>query len=159
MREFFAGWRKKIGALTLLTACLLMAGWVRSLIVDDIVIIPCGQFVTITTISNDHVFGVQYHRRIEPQNRSSIPSWRRFIDSTKIKRLIADPYITWHQSFCGFRLGETVSSRPGRLVLCLIPYWFIVIPMTMLSAFLLLTRPCLSSLKKITEPVVRSEDE
>ena len=62
MGEFFKPRRRKIGCVTLTVACLLVAAWVRSLIVDDIVIIPCGQFVTITTISNDHVFGVQYHR-------------------------------------------------------------------------------------------------
>ena len=154
MGEFFAGWRKKIGVVTLLIACLFMAGWVRSLLVDDIVIIPCGQFLTITTISNDRVFGVQYHRRIEPQNRSSIPSWRRFIDSTKIKRLIADRDIKWHRSFCGFRLGESVSAGPGQLVLCLIPYWFIVIPLTSISAFLFLAKPRLSKRKNIAETIV-----
>ncbi len=76
----------------------------------------------------------------EPQNRTSLPSWRRFIDSTKIKRLIADPYITWHESFGGFRVGESVSERPGRLLLCLIPYWIITLPLTVLSVYMLLSK-------------------
>lgn len=35
MREFFQGWRRKAGLLTLLVACLFMTGWVRSLVVQD----------------------------------------------------------------------------------------------------------------------------
>lgn len=30
MREFFKPWRRKLGVVTLVMACLLMAGWVRS---------------------------------------------------------------------------------------------------------------------------------
>jgi len=30
MREFFHGWRRKIGVVTLVMACVLMVGWVRS---------------------------------------------------------------------------------------------------------------------------------
>ena len=30
MREFFKPWRRKIGVVTLVMACVLMAGWVRS---------------------------------------------------------------------------------------------------------------------------------
>lgn len=30
MREFFKPWRQKLGCVTLLMACVVMAGWVRS---------------------------------------------------------------------------------------------------------------------------------
>ena len=35
MREFFSGWKRKTGCLTLLMACVLAAGWVRSLTTED----------------------------------------------------------------------------------------------------------------------------
>jgi len=35
MKEFFQGWRRKIGVVTLVMALVFMAGWVRSLVVED----------------------------------------------------------------------------------------------------------------------------
>ena len=35
MREFFKEWRRKVGLLTLLMACVFMAGWVRSHVIQD----------------------------------------------------------------------------------------------------------------------------
>lgn len=37
MKEFFKGWRRKVGCVTLAAACLFVAGWVRSTVVDDYV--------------------------------------------------------------------------------------------------------------------------
>ena len=36
MREFFRGWRRKIGVVTLLMALVAMGGWVRSLYSVDV---------------------------------------------------------------------------------------------------------------------------
>lgn len=36
MREFFRGWRRKLGALLLLVSVPLLVGWMRSLIVFDL---------------------------------------------------------------------------------------------------------------------------
>src|SRR5437764_2395905 len=36
MGAFFKGWKRKMGIMTLAMACLLMAAWVRSLVVTDI---------------------------------------------------------------------------------------------------------------------------
>ena len=35
MREFFYGWRRKVGCVALVMACMLMIAWVRSVIVRD----------------------------------------------------------------------------------------------------------------------------
>ena len=35
MFTFFHGWRRKAGVLTLLLACVVMGGWVRSLAITD----------------------------------------------------------------------------------------------------------------------------
>src|ERR1700750_278191 len=35
MREFFLGWRRRIGVATLVLACVFLAGWVRSFVVND----------------------------------------------------------------------------------------------------------------------------
>lgn len=43
MREFFKGWRRKVGCVTLLMALLLAVGWVRSYQDQEIVIEYRGQ--------------------------------------------------------------------------------------------------------------------
>lgn len=40
MREFFRGWRRKVGCVTLLISCVLMVGWMRSRAKLDTVYIP-----------------------------------------------------------------------------------------------------------------------
>src|SRR5438105_3724804 len=40
MRDFFKGWRRKIGVLTLVMACVCMAAWVRSYSAEDKAWIP-----------------------------------------------------------------------------------------------------------------------
>ena len=35
MREFFKGWKRKLGCVTLVTACLLMGMWIRSQRIHD----------------------------------------------------------------------------------------------------------------------------
>jgi hypothetical protein len=45
MREFFHGWRRKAGCVTLVIACLLMGGWLRSLAcLDECWVEGLGQY-------------------------------------------------------------------------------------------------------------------
>ena len=37
MRDFYRGWRRKVGIVTLVMACVFMGVWVRSLVYLDIV--------------------------------------------------------------------------------------------------------------------------
>ena len=39
MREFFRGWRRKAGCVTLVMALVFMAGWIRRLLISDILLI------------------------------------------------------------------------------------------------------------------------
>ena len=43
MREFFRGWRRKAGCISLVMALALMGVWIRSLSVMDLAIIAFGQ--------------------------------------------------------------------------------------------------------------------
>ena len=40
MGDFFKPWRRKIGVVTLVFACLVAGGWVRSLTVREVISIP-----------------------------------------------------------------------------------------------------------------------
>lgn len=81
MPKFFHGWRRKLGCLTLLLACVFAVGWVRSPFIQDAIHIPCDD--------GDY--------------------------------------------FC--EIGQQ------RISFIRVPYWSIVIPMTLLSAYLLLSKP------------------
>src|SRR4051794_19488286 len=44
MRDFFKGWRRKLGCVTLVMACVFMAGWVRSIGISDWITLNAGNF-------------------------------------------------------------------------------------------------------------------
>ena len=58
--------------------------------------------------------------------------------------------ILWTFEWCGFGCGE---SHLNHLQIWTIPYWSITIPLTALSAFLLLSKPRQSTQKKTLEPI------
>jgi NADH:ubiquinone oxidoreductase subunit H len=60
MRAFFAGWRRKVGLVTLVIAMVFMGGWLRCFVVDDFELVdfdewvwrlPINRCVSIDTIS------------------------------------------------------------------------------------------------------------
>ena len=53
MDEFFRGWRRKIGVLTLVMACVFMVGWVRSeAMFDMIAYADQGELLRIASSDN-----------------------------------------------------------------------------------------------------------
>lgn len=54
MGEFFRGWRRKVGCLTLVMACLTMGGWIRSLFRTDEVMIWEGDWIGYYVSSTPH---------------------------------------------------------------------------------------------------------
>lgn len=91
MHEFFRGWKRKTGCVTLAMACVLTVGWIRSYDTEDVIT----------------VFGSQIRSRL-----GKVEFW-------------------WRKMEDGVSLGGPVTIMP-------IPYWLIIIPLTQLSANLLL---------------------
>ena len=58
MREFFQGWRRKVGVVTLVMACVLTAGWVRSFLIRDILSINVfpQQIAAESNLGKIHLF-------------------------------------------------------------------------------------------------------
>ncbi len=127
MIEFFKGWRRKIGVLTLLMACAFAAVWVRSLSATDVIKIHTGE---------------------------KIP---------KVLRLRAG----WLRSHQGRieRIASLAIGKHGRpaggtgFYLWQLPYWSVVIPLTLLSAYLLLSTTRQSIPMKIVEPIANKGRE
>jgi hypothetical protein len=192
MGEVFKGWRRKTGCVTLLIACVLMIGWIRS----------SGRFDWACINGSHSRYGLAslegrllVHRSDVPSfyptplSDSSFVSW----DSTDLSRIIkpfdpmtyADGSATgqgvvgadgtgfgfsnwtetkadnhWRFDWAGFHVGiAAVQNGKGTsgCYTCMFPYWSIVIPLTVLSAFLLFSKPRNSNHRKNAEPVAAEE--
>jgi len=148
MGEFFRGWKRKIGLLTLVMALVFMAGWVRSLSILDQFNIPCmstsyGVFsifdrMAFTTLPDIPIGqGVNY------------PVW--FTDPNPPANI--EDFYSFKWQICGFGVAEpTMSSDLVKIELIIVPYWSIVIPMTLFSAFLLLSKTHKTTQDKLSQP-------
>jgi hypothetical protein len=57
------------------------------------------------------------------------------------ENLLDDPDVTWDWQSYGFRTGKSSNRDGSSSTIRIIPYWSIVIPLTLLSAYLLLRKP------------------
>ena len=148
MSAFFKGWKKKIGVLTLVMACLAMAGWMRSLAVQDQI-----------------CFRSRKHTMEFLQSFKNSISWHHFYnDSEAGPLLLSKCYNKWDafprftdirmsgdSDYFGFVM-RTFSSNQANGYLLQIPYWSLVLPLTALAAYLLLKKPKTSTQKKTAHP-------
>jgi hypothetical protein len=139
MSDFFREWRRKIGCVTLLTACLFMSGWVRSQSREDTVRIHRSpQFVHF--VRSDLV-GLNW---IKASNIGGFLNHHEFYYSEEVAGASQVEFINFntHWNWCGFHFGEGQDKIFGiPISIWIIPYWSIVLPLTLLSAYLLLTTP------------------
>ena len=154
MREFFRGWRRKIGVVALVMACVFMAGWVRSHSSDDslsqndksglnTVYSRCGrlEFERFIPGFGDRApggLGISIHSY---SACGQVPS-----------DITADSEMSWRWACAGFHIGQGQYKEIFKHRTFIIPYWFIVLPLTALSAFLILPKPRPSNQKKTPEP-------
>ena len=167
MREFMRGWSRKSGCITLLLACVFMAGWVRSEFVEDgIYFCPFNGLTAFVESGNQSFCGAV---DVDLKNRTSFVnalSWQSNPNDSSSggRRQLANKNYMWHLRTCGFALGNLFSSdldtSTGKNTQTLqgptfwiIPYWSIVIPLTALSTYLLLSKPRQSNQMKIPEPI------
>lgn len=154
MREFFRGWQRKMGAVTLLMACVLLGVWLRSEIRYD----------SIALFIKPYRYGISSSiGRLRLQQTRRSDSIRFFVTSLntptdriydtaieKNERWLHEPWTefrpNWQMSFLGFHLsngkgtGRGEASKELETLICFVPYWSLVIPLTLLSACLLLSK-------------------
>ncbi|WP_397569220.1 hypothetical protein [Schlesneria sp. T3-172] len=143
MGEFFKSWRRKIGVMMLAVACVFAVGWVRSQARFDAVNL---QVLNATFFIQSREGGVLLMRS------GPTPFFQLFrFHSAELKQ--AKAVMKWDQWY-GYRLdyqhrfgGFEVATGTGaarseiRFAALTLSYWFIVIPMTLISACLLLWKP------------------
>lgn len=139
MREFFRGWRRKVGVVALLLTCVFAAGWVRSHAVSDRIDFHIRNHYQ-TVISLDAQL---YWWRRRRESKSGYQFGRplqtsRFLTETDRQQNDG----RWEQHPATSRDDNGLRRIPkGNLFTeIVIPYWSIVVPLTFLSAYLLLSK-------------------
>lgn len=144
MRQICRGWRRKIGLVTLIMAAISMAGWLRSRIINDFVAIDCQA----STYRLGSYGGVLNFIRETP----ALPLGRflhidSFDEGTYDKFELWESWsswngydVEWRRDWNQFHFGAG-SNIFVHTESYIIPYWSIVIPLTLLSAYLILWVP------------------
>ena len=159
MREFFRGWRRKFGVVTLVMACVLTAGWLRSGENFDFVSIP---FIdgSYGIMSADHrvkmtrsesTFDASWTSGDLSQlgmvyNMEGIRSrWNPFRDAYVHQR--------WDWGEVSLATSQLKIPPNTNFQCCVIPYWPITVGLTLISAYLLISKQHKTTPKKISEPI------
>lgn len=150
MRELVRGWKRKLGVLMLVLACLVMCAWMRSFFIADV--------IEYTTSS---------HSQDEYQSVGGVLAWWTDINfDESATPFEADPPVRWNGGVSTtnffsnhYQLDEMkmdwsinwpcigIGKSPAAVVgngsrhLRIVPYWSIVLPLTLASAWLILSRP------------------
>ena len=143
MPHYFKPLRRKIGVVTLVLACLLMAGWVRSFAKSDSIRVSWQKTSyhfhskrgVVTLARHTGSWGKMYWSA-----HNLVPS------ETATARPFSDAGIKeeWKLDFGGVVIAEgTPKHETGnsRIVRLTFRYWMLVVPAAVLSAWLLLSKP------------------
>ena len=148
MREFFHGWRRKVGCVTLLIACALAGMWMRSLVYSDSVLLNRG--VLANDFASSFQGGIKWVRSLDPLIQSpAVPqivaprfqfstTFRYDTDET-LMPVFGGDVIEWrsHWQGAGFHFG-TGRVSGYQFTVAVAPYWFVTMLLTLMSAYLLL---------------------
>ena len=161
MGEFFSGWRRKVAVVALVMACVLMVGWIRSLSTQDTFTVGFGSSIQCKLVS---IAGQMIVANVSIDGER--PIWTVPWTSQKISehgwemvlQLPDSSQLRWINAISP-DLFSTGNDEMGANIInfvikwCQFPYWFVVTPLTVLSAFLLLSKPRQSNQTKIKEAI------
>ena len=149
MKELFRGWRRKFGMVTLVIACVLTAGWIRSVQSCDYLEIHCGPACSVLVASKRCGIECQFYWKPSPglsfevlwgaRIRRSIPVETPRLEPNDDERLVC---FNPNEIVYTDRLIQLIESvRYQNQFAIRIPYWSAVLPLILLSAYLLLCKP------------------
>ena len=149
MSTYFHGWRRKIGVVSLFLACVYMAGWVRSL-TDEDCFCRVQRLGNTELISADGSIGWRQVVLLYSNTSTSMGHPANGYSRRKSRPIqlfpIVSAYHKWDSDldfrFAGFAFVSALATwNDIRSSIWIIPYWSIVLPLTLLSAWLLLSPP------------------
>ena len=167
MGEYFKGWRRKIGVVTLLMASVFMGCWIRSLSCDDVLDAWVTRNSCCHFISSNSSLAVSYawEQADEPNvkiqilpaiqealmDSSKLVDWKSFPLEETVEETAVD-YFAWDWDFRGISFAAE-NHDPIHVRALLVPDAYIVVPLTLISFWLLFSKPRNSNQNKTIEPV------
>ena len=143
MRDFFRGWKLKAVCVTLLIACVFATGWLRSRTLCELICLRSGshRFDQIGWEDGYFVWNID---ALDDFVKESIEhaAWDIFSEEGSFG-LLNEPQVKWTWTWWGVGVGlldstEFVGGR--RSVYRFIPFWLMAPPLTVISAWLLLSK-------------------
>jgi hypothetical protein len=140
MREFFRGWKRKVGVITLVLACMFAGGWKRGLAAKEVVRLCVADELTYFFVSNGSWL---YWQGVRGKPELNTP---KAIGDIRVGPV----YFSTDVDNGDYRYvlqAEQRSFYPEekrygyRITSWAIPYWSIVLPLTAISTWLLLSKP------------------
>jgi hypothetical protein len=141
MFEVFRGWKRKSGCATLVISCVFAVGWVRSLKTFEEASYPLTNKTEWYFFSGGGL--LEFGRCIaqSPPYLTGKSYW--IVAPHQYHQDMSEGLkdIKWYWRISNFGIGS--SSRSNQLIdeVVVMPYWSVVIPMTAISAWLLLSKP------------------
>lgn len=130
-------WRGKLGVALLLLAIIPTIGWIRSIVVMDVLQFPSSQSTCEHLVSTDHAFVWGRLRKKDPRSIYPYPVWSTseyrtldsFLDQASLRPA------TRVMGFGSSELNQ--PAAPGAHTVWIIPYWAMTGPLMLLSFCLL----------------------
>lgn len=161
MREFLKGWRRKVGCAALLMALAVMVAWIRSYATEEELSVPHRASLYVICSIQGHVC-FEHHS----DHLLSATRWQQ-MDLTPISSVnvlsfkYSGMHLDWERVVWGFNFGtgtetlfdESYDSnvpmsqedidklRKDRFSFLVVPYWTVILPLVLISAFLILWKP------------------
>jgi hypothetical protein len=147
MHTFFHGWRRKCGVATLIVALAFWCLWVRSLILIDMFDFAfwgCSHRIVVMdgclAWDRAYPFTADQAAFQDPSGKVAPTGWASIRSGGHISIFDLCGDVKWQWRGLGFAHGSHQAWETTNTV-TLIPYWFLAIPLTLLSAYLILWKP------------------
>jgi hypothetical protein len=175
MREFFRGWKRAVGVVTLGLACAFATLWLRSHEYVDMLTLRKDKCAAYFYVSDRQClkFFASSHAGLDPiiwQVTSSLktePLRKQRANHVLAPICSTPPTWNWRWQAAGCQVGNanwTISGVNWRQItkgtnvdgdfkmfVLSLPHWLIILPLTLLSAWLL-SKPRQTAPKRLTEP-------
>jgi hypothetical protein len=142
MKEFFHGWRRKAGVVTLVGALAFMVLWIRGIVVTEMFCTGTGNGLMYHSLVLGRN-GIRWERNQSDGELGWMEGWTSHMPSwpnDPLHGYTVPTVIEWRLQFGGFDFGRFHEQEYTASVVewWAIPYWSTVIPLTLLSAYLIL---------------------
>jgi hypothetical protein len=139
--EFFKGWRRKAGLVALAMAVLLAMAWMRSYVIRDEVGLSANGHDLVVQSKHGRLLGISLDVEVVAGWTSQPhPSDSKFFGDHFYNRFSHS--FEWQREICGINFGRGHLRQPGNpdagFHAMQLPYWSLVLPLTLLSAWLIL---------------------